>query len=197
MRTVEQVVLHSLCWGRRGSVRASSWLLLLYIVTWSSLKAAMPPCLSMPLIRINDVDARCVHFFPEEAALDACAVNKSHPPTPPVSRYSSSTCQLALYQTLPFIFSLWCLRHWCLRVHVNQLWIFSPLCNVYSLVKQNCLKVGNVLRRRGADNLSKDSSWNTTDNIFGCVVLFYFVNNNIGVAHYYVSERFGFWLLQY
>lgn len=104
MRTVEEVVLHSVCWGRRGSVRASSWLLLLYIVTWSSLKAAMPPCLSVPLIRINDVDARCVHFFPEEAALDACAVNKSHPPTPPVSRYSSSTCQLALYQTLPFIF---------------------------------------------------------------------------------------------
>lgn len=94
-------------------------------------------------------------------------------------------------------FSLWCLRRWCLRVHVNQLWFFPPLCNVFSLVKQNCLKVGNVLRRRGADNLRKDSSWNTTDNIFGCVVLFYFVNNNIGVAHYYVSERFGFWLLQY
>lgn len=94
-------------------------------------------------------------------------------------------------------FSLWCLRRWCLRVHVNQLWFFSPLCNVYSLLKQNCLKVGNVLRRRGADNLSKDRSWNTTDSIFGCVVLFYFVNNNIGVAHYYVSERFGFWLLQY
>lgn len=69
MRTVKQVVLHGLCWGRWDSVRASSWLLLLYIVTWSSLKAAMPPCLLMPLIRINDVDTRCVHFFQKKLYL--------------------------------------------------------------------------------------------------------------------------------
>lgn len=126
MRTVEQAVMHSLCWGRRGSVRASSWLLLLYIVTWSSLKAAMPPCLSMPLIRINDVDTRCVHFFQKKLHLMPAPWTNPPPPTPQVSRYSSSTCQLALYQTLPFIFSLWCLRRWCLRVHVNQLWFFFP-----------------------------------------------------------------------
>lgn len=155
MRTVEQVVLHSLCWGRRGSVRASSWLLLLYIVTWSSLKAATPPCLSMPLIRINDVDARCVHFFRKKLHLMTALW------TNPTRRRLQSP------DIHPQLVSLLCTRH-CLSFFFSLVFATlvptsscepalispPPLCNVYSLVKQNCLKVGNVLRRRGADNLS-------------------------------------------
>lgn len=112
---------------------------------------------SVPLIRINGVDTRSV--ISSRRSCTWCLRCELIPPTDAASlqifllRLSAcSAPDISFYFSLSAVCNVMCL--W---VHVNQLWFCTRFRNVYSSLKQNCLQVENVSRRRGADNLSSGS----------------------------------------